>query len=1762
MTISETIYLFVESPDGERFECDVPQDTPLSHIAADFFEDRGWPMQDSRGRGYRAVVELVDPNNPDRTKRLRGELKAEEVLWNGAILRIHPESIAGPRLDEITWLHLSDLHFRKTPDYDYAVLTNSLLQDITQQAHKGLRPDFIVITGDLTLSGRSEEYEIAAQFLDKLLEATGISKERLFIVPGNHDIDRLQKPLESDLFRSLLQNSEQVNQHLTDSDSLDVTMSRFRGYAEFINNYFKGVLEFSPEKYFYVCTFSLAGLRVAVLGLNSAWMAQGDSADRGNLLLGEKQVWEALDRAADVDLKIALFHHPLDWLREFDRKDSGDALLNACDFVLHGHTHQGQVINQTSLVTHDNAIVIASGMGHGNRSQAGSYNIVQLDLNTGKGRIHLRQYSGERGGYENANSISSNSLDGEIVFDLPRADELLEHAILRLSLKEARRRLALLEERAAAFTALTRPVNLQIELEDERRKVAVLEAKLLSGDSSELLTFESTQTSALEQERRKLKILDEQAAGYGFYVPPHLKIELEDTRQKVAAWEAFLNGERPEPQPEEISPENTLKRAQRALSILEEQVKEYGSHVPNYVAINLRNKQLEVDTLAERIHNSITVAPQDPRVKAVSNAIESLEYAIAIYTTTDTPVNLIVDLQEKQEEIANLQSRKEISQEFPLRLMLKRAQRALKVLEQQISVYGQLAVPPHLMIEVEDKRREVADLEKQLKNEQSVAVNSNEDQKWAILIGINECADPTFPKLAVPINDAVALQKQLVVGGFDRSCIRMITDNAQEYSPTREVILRELNDIVQTVDEGGLLLFYFSGHATVHNNEGYLIAQDTQFQALEHTAISGQDLKALFSASRARTNIVILDTGYAGSFTDMAGSNIVILAACKEDQQAYEWQQMQLSVFTYYLLEALSGKADIDGTGFVTVLDIFQYVGDGVRRWASEKGINQTPVFKGAMTENAVLASVTPTHKSLLKHLSSLVQDALLWAEGFRQAAGAMEIYTEYILAGLYQDVNGLTRQLLSLFYADVPLQSKLRELANRMTSTTLQLEEITPATPEQLETLSLSAHAWEALSKAESLAAKGLGLSFPATFPISFTEGVPIIYPQHLLAGLLDTPASVASEWLTDMLQIERETLYRLLIETLDVQLFLDQVRRTSALYSQLTESVWYLGASLDAVSNSRYTLFLSLSQEYLTSNSLLIQSSEPELSVRLLSEGWIIPEGEDVVTFTLSDAIGTLQEVEVELVPRMAGYHTITIEPYSVTRQYPSLPLAIEVQPIAPQAKTSRLTLPDPTGPRPAPQPDLVLRVYRQPVDDSRFRLDYVLYSPHPQLHLTGIPVRSVEVTTTRLTALRSRLERLLRQHQGAELQSGLNALGRELYTLLFSKGEDGLASLYNDIVDQVQSWLVLDDADPWIPWELVKPHGPGWEHDFLGARYAIGRWIEGWGAVRQAEYPLGQVNTVAASSLSQQDAKAWTHLLDADDVPRLGKDLFVDWPGGYPAAMQYASPVWGLHFEGYPDKLARRLGVLATVDEQPLSTEEIKDHWLDFRRKAPLVTFGQVRLDGRSALTDVENKWMPTFIRAGASAFVSTYWATDPQVDRLFWRAFYQAIWQRTSLGKAVQQARQVVRQAFPDSMDWLAYFLVGDPMARGYVPRPGEGYTSLECLNHDLERPMQIGQRYVFRATLRPAPPPWYHGRRYEAPEAAWENPQLLVFAHGFTIKPGIVLPFAPPVGDVHSLTFEMFPERCGEHDVFVKFLDGDEVRHTLSFTAQVVAGEVA
>ncbi len=47
---------------------------------------------------------------------------------------------------------------------------------------------------------------------------------------------------------------------------------------------------------------------------------------------------------AGADLRIALMHHPFEWLADFDREVCEPLLMERCDFILRGHVPAGTTV--------------------------------------------------------------------------------------------------------------------------------------------------------------------------------------------------------------------------------------------------------------------------------------------------------------------------------------------------------------------------------------------------------------------------------------------------------------------------------------------------------------------------------------------------------------------------------------------------------------------------------------------------------------------------------------------------------------------------------------------------------------------------------------------------------------------------------------------------------------------------------------------------------------------------------------------------------------------------------------------------------------------------------------------------------------------------------------------------------------------------------------------------------------------------------------------------------------------------------------------------------------------------------------------------------------------------------------------------------------------------------------------------------------------------------------------------------------------------
>jgi small GTP-binding protein len=121
------------------------------------------------------------------TRRVREHVEEAKKAVSASSARLNQRSSEPIRI-----LHLSDLHF--TAATKPIAQAKWLLDDIRRK-RGGLGIDsleYLVISGDVTDKGNAEGFANAHEFVSLLIRNFGLSAERCILVPGNHDVQRLQ----------------------------------------------------------------------------------------------------------------------------------------------------------------------------------------------------------------------------------------------------------------------------------------------------------------------------------------------------------------------------------------------------------------------------------------------------------------------------------------------------------------------------------------------------------------------------------------------------------------------------------------------------------------------------------------------------------------------------------------------------------------------------------------------------------------------------------------------------------------------------------------------------------------------------------------------------------------------------------------------------------------------------------------------------------------------------------------------------------------------------------------------------------------------------------------------------------------------------------------------------------------------------------------------------------------------------------------------------------------------------------------------------------------------------------------------------------------------------------------------------------------------------------------------------------------------------------------------------------------------------------
>ncbi|EKO24259.1 metallophosphoesterase [Leptospira interrogans] len=279
-------------------------------------------------------------------------------------------------------VHLSDLHFRKNEtdgafDY-YAHLRNELLKDLTEMCEVLNEPTAaILISGDLTFAGQIEEFEFAEIWLDKLCSSCKAEFKNIFIVPGNHDVDRkiagepviqsVHKEIKSHYGHAL---NKTLAAYLTDSAASQLLYKSLGNYNNFSTKIFCDLLP--PDRTVSKRDLFLNdGSTLRLYGLNSSFVSS--AFDKKEDLFIDPSAFKITKEFGVENLVIC--HHPYNWIRDGERLQSH--LNDVAILQLFGHEHKSRI-----HVGRDNIIVFA-GAGHPDLLEEFSepgYNLISLNV--------------------------------------------------------------------------------------------------------------------------------------------------------------------------------------------------------------------------------------------------------------------------------------------------------------------------------------------------------------------------------------------------------------------------------------------------------------------------------------------------------------------------------------------------------------------------------------------------------------------------------------------------------------------------------------------------------------------------------------------------------------------------------------------------------------------------------------------------------------------------------------------------------------------------------------------------------------------------------------------------------------------------------------------------------------------------------------------------------------------------------------------------------------------------------------------------------------------------------------------------------------------------------------------------------------------------------------------------------------------------------------------------------------------------------------
>ena len=252
--------------------------------------------------------------------------------------------------------------------------------------------------------------------------------------------------------------------------------------------------------------------------------------------------------------------------------------------------------------------------------------------------------------------------------------------------------------------------------------------------------------------------------------------------------------------------------------------------------------------------------------------------------------------------------------------------------------------------------------------------------RWAVVIGVGRYDNRGIPSLTYTVPDAEAVYQMLIgQAEFKKEHVLLLTDKTEKKPTLRNIKWALGTFLARSAGKDDLVVIFYAGHGAPEvdqrgiENDGlakYLVPSDADPDDLYSTGLPMDEFQTIFGRIEADRVVIFLDSCYSGaaggrSFASkkVRASRVddlflerltrakgrAIITASRPAEVSLELPELGHGLFTYYLLQALQGAADLNRDGIVTLQEVYEYVEQQVTRKARAAGGNQHPVMKGEL---------------------------------------------------------------------------------------------------------------------------------------------------------------------------------------------------------------------------------------------------------------------------------------------------------------------------------------------------------------------------------------------------------------------------------------------------------------------------------------------------------------------------------------------------------------------------------------------------------------------------------------------------------------------------------------------------------------------------------------------------------------------------------------------------------------------------------------------